>query len=63
MQSVGGSIDTLAQTKGKQIYVKTAMYKVRKSLSNKTENRISVQDHELSINNWIQLDFIQQDTI
>ena len=25
---------------------------------NKTENRISVQDHEMSINNWIQLDSI-----
>ena len=32
---MGGSIDTLAQTKGKQIYVKTAMYKVRKFLSKK----------------------------
>ena len=32
-------------------------------LRNKTEKWISVQDHESSINNWIQLDFIQYDSI
>ena len=37
-------------------------------LKNKTEKRLSVQDHESSINNWIQLDpmsfnWIQLDSI